>query len=102
MYLHIPNVSIKTEDSLHLLEYFKGKTNYYCDDKTVLRCIKLIFDFSAGIKDQLDKIFETAIQMDEKDDHSGNWKIITFLCFIGRFVYVPKTKKPANIVFAGF
>jgi len=71
MYLHIPNVSIKTEDSLHLLEYFKGKTNYYCDDKTVLRCITLIFDFSAGIKDQLDKIFETEIQMDEKDDHSG-------------------------------
>jgi hypothetical protein len=59
--------------SFHLLEYFKGKATYYYDDKTVLRCIKLIFDFSAGIKDELEKIFERAVQMDEKDDRTGNW-----------------------------
>lgn len=59
--------------SLYLLEYFKAKSSYYYDDKTVLHCLKLVFEFSGGIKEELDKIFSTAIEMDDKDDRSGNW-----------------------------
>lgn len=59
--------------SLSLLEYFKKKETYYYEDKTVLRCLKLAYEFSGGIKEELTSIFEKATSLIDEDDRGGNW-----------------------------
>lgn len=59
--------------SLFLLGYFKSKVQYCYDDPIVLRCVKLVFDFCNGIKEEILKIFRVALEMDDIDDTSGDW-----------------------------
>ncbi len=59
--------------SLFLLSYYKSKVQYCYDNPIVLRCVKLVFDFCGGIKDDILELFRIAVEMDDKDDRSGNW-----------------------------
>lgn len=64
--------------SLFLLEFFRAKTGSDYENKIVLQCLKLCFEFADGIKMELEQVLDEAYSRDDESETPSTWMQVRY------------------------